>query len=105
MDLEEANERLVTKITQEELEKITTAYILLDLHKDEFCKIVNVVGLKRILAKIPYYEKALNAYDEYRADQTLKAMKTRFINLTIEREMLEQAIEQQEKAIATRRNK
>lgn len=45
MLLKEANARLKTPITLEELGDIHTLYCLLDLSKDDFCKIVDVLGV------------------------------------------------------------
>lgn len=47
MMLEEAQARLKkTKITEEQLWGLNSLYILLDLHKDDFCKIIVRSGLK-----------------------------------------------------------
>ena len=46
MMLEEAQARLKkTQINQEQLWALNSLYILLDLSKDDFCKIVDTVGI------------------------------------------------------------
>ena len=47
MTLAEAQARLKkTEINQDQLWAVNSLYILLDLHKDDFCKIIDAVGLK-----------------------------------------------------------
>jgi len=49
MMLDEANKRLKNEITEEQLWGINSLYILLDLHKDDFCKIVDLVGIEKLM--------------------------------------------------------
>lgn len=50
MMLHEAQERLKkTTITEEQLWGLNSLYILLDLDKDDFCKIVDAVGIEKLL--------------------------------------------------------
>lgn len=56
MNLEEANSRLKNKINEDQLQGLSSLYILFDLHKDDFCKIFNVIGLEKLLKKQKYYE-------------------------------------------------
>lgn len=57
MLLHEANARLKTEITGEQLDKIHMVYCLLDLEKDDFCKIVDAVGVDTLMAKTERYNR------------------------------------------------
>lgn len=63
MQLHEANNRLKTKITDEQLWEIHTIYCLLDLDKDEFCKIVDVVGVEALASRKGRYERLAKGKD------------------------------------------
>lgn len=45
MLIQEANERLQTPISNDQLQAIHILYCLLDLSKDDFCKMVDAVGI------------------------------------------------------------
>lgn len=92
MNLEEANDRLMTKINQDQLWSLNALYILLDLHKDDFCKIVNVVGLDALLKKQKYYEWLDQAREELDAKERYLKAKVRLEDLEIEKSNLEQIV-------------
>lgn len=79
MMLEEANARLQNcKIPNEDiLWKLTPLYILLDLEKDDFCAIVDTVGIDKLINKSQLYETTLAALDERRQRDQYNANKRR----------------------------
>ncbi|MBR0596607.1 hypothetical protein [Sinanaerobacter chloroacetimidivorans] len=93
MMLEEANARLKSvKINEEQLWGLNSLYIVLDLHKDDFCKIVDAVGLEVLLAKQAHYERLEKADGElYLKEQYLRS-KARLAELEDEREVLERIV-------------
>lgn len=84
MMLEEAQARLKkTEITQEQLWQLNSLYILLDLDKDDFCKIIDAVGLDTLLKKQRHYDRLDIAEQEL-------AAKERYQDAIARREELEQ---------------
>ena len=71
MMLEEAQARLKKEkiTTQDQLWAINSLYILLDLHKDDFCKIIDTVGLETILKKQRHYDRLIQAEEELSAKE------------------------------------
>lgn len=78
MTLQELNDRLTTaQITNEQLWQINDLYILLDLHKDDFAKIVDAVGVEKLIEKQAHYTKANKAMDMLAAKEHYEAAKRR----------------------------
>lgn len=92
MMLEEANARLKTKITEEQLWGLNSLYILLDLDKDDFCKIVDVIGLEKLLKKRTQYERVDQAEQELTAKERYLKAKNRLNELEAERQNLESIV-------------
>jgi len=93
MMLEEAQARLKkTKINQEQLWALNSLYILLDLHKDDFCKIIDTVGLETLLKKKSHYDRLDKAERELTAKERYLQAKARLQELESERASLEQII-------------
>lgn len=90
MMLEEANARLKkTKITEEQLWGINSLYILLDLDKDDFCKIVDLVGIETLLKKRSHYERLDKAEQELTEKERYLKAKSRLEELETEKQQLE----------------
>ena len=90
MMLEEANARLKkAKITEEQLWGINSLYILLDLDKDDFCKIVDAVGIEKLLNKQSHYERLDRAEQELAAKERFLKAKSRLAELETEKQQLE----------------
>lgn len=90
MMLEEANARLKKeKITEEQLWGINSLYILLDLDKDDFCKIVDAVGVEKLLKKQIHYERLDRAEQELAAKERFLKAKSRLEELENEKQQLE----------------
>lgn len=93
MMLEEANKRLRTcQISEEQLWDLNSLYLLLDLNKDDFCKIVDAVGLEKLIARKQYYNWVCDARDEVRQKEryvhTKEKLKQRMAHLSaLEREI------------------
>ena len=89
MMLSEANGRLKTvQLTEQQLWELSPLYLVLDLDKDEFCKMVDAVGLDTLLERASYYKKVYDAVEEQLArDRYLKAVR-RLEQLEEERESL-----------------
>lgn len=93
MMLEEAQERLKkTEITQEQLDGLNSLYILLGLDKDDFCKIIEIVGLETLLKKQLRYDRFDRAEQELSAKEGFLAAKQRLEELKIEQLQLEEIV-------------
>ena len=93
MMLEEANNRLKkTKINEEQLWALNSLYILLDLHKDDFCKIIDTVGLETLLKKQTHYDRLIQAEEELSAKEKYLKAKARLEELEAERAGLERIV-------------
>lgn len=93
MMLHEANERLKkTIITEEQLWGLNSLYILLDLDKDDFCKIVDTVGIEKLLKKQSHYERLYLAEQELTAKERYLKAKSRLKELEVEKQDLEQVV-------------
>jgi len=94
MMLEEAQARLKKeKInTQDQLWAINSLYILLDLHKDDFCKIIDAVGLETLIKKQSHYERLNRAEQELTAKERYLSAKARLEELESEKSDLEQIV-------------
>lgn len=93
MMLEEANARLKkTKITEEQLWGLNSLYILLDLDKDDFCKIVDTVGLDKLLSKQSHYERFDKAEQKLTAEERYLKAKARLEELKLEKQTLEEVV-------------
>jgi outer membrane PBP1 activator LpoA protein len=91
--LEEANARLKkTKINEDQLRAINSLYILLDLHKDDFCKIIDTVGLDKLIKKQRHYDRLIQAENELAAKEKYLQAKTRLEELENEKLSLEQVV-------------
>ena len=94
MMLNEAQARLKKeKITaQEQLWGLNSLYILLDLHKDDFCKIIDTVGLDTLLKKQTHYDRLDRAEKELAEKERYQRAKTRLDELEAEKESLQQIV-------------
>lgn len=92
MTLNEANERLEKSITEDQLWGLNSLYLLLDLHKDDFCKVVNTVGVETLLNKQSYYERLELAEKELAAKERYLRAKSRLEELKMEKDDLEQIV-------------
>lgn len=90
MMLHEANDRLKKiKITEEQLWVLNSLYILLDLDKDDFYKIVDTVGIDKLLKKQGHYERLDKAEQELTAKEKYINAKARLEELADEKQQLE----------------
>jgi hypothetical protein len=53
--------------------------ILLDLHKDDFCKIIDAVGLDTLLVRQPHFDRLLEAERELHAKENYLRAKARLV--------------------------
>ncbi len=76
MLLEEANDRLKSvQLTDEQLWQINAIYCILNLDKDDFCKIVDLVGFDKLAQQQKRYERYDKAEQELTAkERYLKAI-------------------------------
>jgi hypothetical protein len=89
MNLQEANARLKkTQLTEEQLWGLSSLYILLDLHKDVFCKIVDAVGVETLTARHYHYDRAVQAREEFEKKEKYQRSKKRLADLKSEIEQL-----------------
>ena len=93
MLLSEANARLKTvKINEDQLWTLNSLYILLDLDKDDFCKIVDAVGVDKLLSKQNRYERLDKAEQELTAKEKYLKAKNRLEELESEKQSLENIV-------------
>lgn len=93
MMLHEAQERLKkTTITEEQLWGLNSLYILLDLDKDDFCKIVDTVGIEKLLKKQAHYERLDKAEQELAAKEKYLMAKSKLEELEVEKQSLENIV-------------
>ena len=91
MMLEEAQARLKKEkiTTEEQLWAVNSLYLLLDLHKDDFCKIIDAVGLDKLIAKQAHYDRLDQAEKELAAKERYVSAKRRLEELAAEKEQLQ----------------
>ena len=78
MTRQELNERLENEqVTETQLWQLTNLYILFDLDKDDFAKIVDAVGVNKLIARESHYNRALQALDELEARERYNENKRR----------------------------
>lgn len=93
MLLAEANKRLKkTQITQEQLWQINSIYCILNLDKDDFCKIVDLVGLDKLIAQQNRYERFDKAERELAAKERYLKARQRLKELECEKQQLEEIV-------------
>lgn len=93
MMLHEANARLKTvKINEDQLWALNSLYILLDLDKDDFCKIVDAVGVDKLLSKQNRYDRLDRAEQELTAKEKYIKAKNRLEEIEIEKQSLENIV-------------
>jgi len=94
MMLEEAQARLKKEkiTTQDQIWAINSLYILLDLHKDDFCKIIDAVGLETLIKKQKHYDRLDQAEKELAAKERYLQAKARLEELEAEKASLEQIV-------------
>jgi len=74
MDLQEIRARISEDVTPDQLETLQPLYILLDVHKDVFCKfIVDAGGVKKMCERMKsYYCGIIQAVEEKQARENYK---------------------------------
>ncbi len=90
MMLEEANSRLKSvQLTEEQLWQINSIYCILNLDKNDFCKIVDAVGFDKLAQQQKRYERYDKAEQELTAKERYLKAKTRLEELEYEKKGLE----------------
>lgn len=93
MMLHEANKRLKkVQITEEQLWQINSLYCILNLDKDDFCKIVDLIGLDKLIQQQSRYERFDKAEQELRAKEKYLQAKKRLQELEDEKSELENIV-------------
>lgn len=93
MMLDEANKRLKkVQITEEQLWQINSLYCILNLNKDDFCKIVDLIGLDKLIQQQSRYERFDKAEQELRAKERYLEAKRRLEELEYEKQKLEDIV-------------
>lgn len=93
MMLHEANKRLKTvQLTEAQLWQINSLYCILNLDKDDFCKIVDLVGLEKLIQQQSHYERYEKAEQELRAKEKYLKAKKRLQELEDEKNELEKIV-------------
>ena len=93
MMLHEANGLLKKEVlTEEKLWELNDLYILLDLDKEDFCKIIDLIGAEKLISKQCRYDKLAKAEREYDAKEKYKQAKIRLSEIANEKELLEDFI-------------
>jgi len=93
MNLEEMQARLKkTEITQEQLQQLSPIYVLLDFHKDDFCKLVDAIGIDKWLDNINWFNRLDKAEQELSAKERYMKAWERLEALESEKAELEQIV-------------
>ena len=93
MMLEEANKRLKkVQLTEAQLWQINSLYCILNLDKDDFCKIVDTVGLDKLIRQQSRYERYDKAEQELSAKERYLKSKARLEELEHEKQQLEEIV-------------
>lgn len=93
MWLAEANERLKkVQLTEEQLWQINSLYYILNLNKDDFCKIVDLIGLDKLIEQQSRYEWYDKAGQELLAKERYLKAKARLDELEQEKQQLEEIV-------------
>lgn len=79
-------------ITQENLWKISPIYCLLDFHKDDFCKLIDAIGLDKWLAKVDRWKRLDRAEQELSAKERYLQAKARLADIEAEKAGLEEIV-------------
>ena len=77
MNLQEANARLKNKINQDQLWSLNSLCILLDLDKDDVCKVADAVGVEKLIDRQVLYDKYFIAISDYEKRQKAERIKAR----------------------------
>lgn len=94
MLLEEANAMLKTiQLTVEELDMLNPLYYVLNLDKDDFCKIVDLIGLDKLVQQQARYEMFERAEEAFRMKERYLKAKQELDQLEYEKEQLDYKIE------------
>ena len=75
------------------VDAVNSLYLLLDLDKDDFCKIVDTIGLDRLIAKRRHYDRLLRAEEMLTAQERYEDAKRRLDALDREREQLQEMVD------------
>lgn len=98
MLLNEANTWLEKPITEEELDSIHMIYCLLDLSKEQFCKIVDAIGVEALADKKEHYYRLHTGEQLLKSKENHEKKKKEVAELDARMKQLE---EQRKEAIAT----
>lgn len=94
MLLGEANIWLHTPITEEQLQEITPLYYVLDLpSKEDFCNIINAVGIDLFLGTRERFYHLLQAESELLRKEQYYADLARLEELSVEMERLKERVQ------------
>ena len=94
MLLHEANARLKTPITSEQLDKIHGIYCVLDFSKDDFCKLVDAIGIDKWTEKTLDWINLSLAQYEMRVKEKYLANKRRIEDMEKELQRLETQVKE-----------
>ena len=100
MTLEEMQERCKkTKITSEaELWAVSPIYCLLDFHKDDFCKLIDAIGIEKWLEKAELWKRLDKAEQMLEQKETYERSKWRLEEIAREQSRLMEIVTQYEAA-------
>ena len=95
--MHEFSDRTGITVNSITFEQLSQAYILLDYHKDEFCKMVKAVGIDSFLKKSDRFSRLEQAERELIAKENYIKAKNRLLDLYDEESKLKSTIETYEK--------
>lgn len=92
MMLEEANRRLKKPITEEQLQQVGLIYCLLEFDKDDFCKLIDAIGIDKWTIRESRWEYLDKAERDLAAKNRYLDAKRRIEELKYEMQGLEQIV-------------
>jgi hypothetical protein len=99
MNLAELRNGFSKTASPEILEQVTPLYMLLDLGKEDFYKILKAVGCETVIKRLPRWERLLKAEEELTAKEKYIAAKRKLEYLRQEKQDLEETIALYEKNV------
>ena len=100
MNLQEAQAKLTkTEINDGQLWSLNSLYLLLNLNKDDFCKIIDAVGIESLSVNKSHYDQLLQSECELSKKERYLRAKTRLEELEIEKSSLDKFVNEYKAAL------
>lgn len=82
-----------TTITEDDVWAVSPIYCILDFSKDDFCKLIDAIGLEKWTEKKEHWNRLARADEELRAKDRYRTAKDRMLELEDEMDKTRRIIE------------